>query len=75
MKLLFETFTARQKKDVSFAWDYVEKERGLLRTRLENNWKITSPSIKSAYYMADQQHLIRQIFEGMTNPAWHERWD
>ena len=32
--------------------------------------KITSPSIKSTYYTADQQHLIRKIFEGMTNPAW-----
>jgi len=75
VKLLYETFTAKQKKDVCFAWDFVEKERGLLRTRLENNWKITSPSIKSSYYTGDQRQLIRKIFEGMTNPAWHERWD
>jgi hypothetical protein len=75
VKLLYDTFTARQKQDVCFAWDYIEKERGLLRTRLENNWKITSPSIKSNYYTGDQQQLIRKIFEGMTNPAWHERWD
>ena len=75
VKLLYETFSAKQKRDVCFAWDYVEKQRGLLRTRLENNWKITPPSIKSNYYSTDQQYLIRQIFEGMTNPDWHERWD
>jgi hypothetical protein len=75
VKQLYESMSAKQKKDVCFAWDYVEKERGLLRTRLENNWKITTPSIKSSYYTADQQHLIRKIFEGMTNPEWHERWD
>ncbi len=75
VKQLYESMSAQQKKDVCFAWDYVEKERGLLRTRLENNWKITTPSIKSSYYTADQQHLIRKIFEGMTNPEWHERWD
>ncbi len=75
VKQLYQSMSAKQKKDVCFAWDYVEKERGLLRTRLENNWKITTPSIKSSYYTADQQHLIRKIFEGMTNPEWHERWD
>lgn len=75
VKHLFESMSDQQKKDVCFAWDFVEKERGLLRTRLENNWKITTPSIKSAYYTADQQQLIRKIFEGMTNPDWHERWD
>src|SRR6476660_2241794 len=61
VKLLYESLTEKQRKDVCFAWNYVEKERGLLRTRLENNWKITKPSIKSSYYTADQQHLIRKI--------------
>ncbi len=75
VKLLYDSFTEKQKNDVCFAWDYVEKKRGLLRTRLENNWKITKPSIKSSYYTADQQHLVRKIFEGMTNPDWLERWD
>jgi hypothetical protein len=42
---------------------------------LENNWKITKPSIKSDYYTADQQQMVRKIFEGMTNPDWLERWD
>ena len=73
VKLSYDTFTAKQKEEVCFAWDYVEKQRGLLRTRLENNWKITTPTSRATYYTADQQHLIRKIFEGMTNPDWHER--
>ncbi len=75
VKLLYDSLNAAQRKQVCFAWDYVEKERGLLRTRLENNWKITKPSIKSSFFTADQQALAREIFLGMTNPAWHERFD
>jgi hypothetical protein len=75
VKVLHETLNERQRKQVCFAWDYVDKERGLLRTRLENNWKITKPSIKSDFFTADQQAIIRHIFEGMTNPDWLPRWD
>jgi len=72
---LYESLNAKQRKEVCFAWDYVDKTRGLLRTRLENNWKITRPSIKSSFFTADQQVLMRDIFKGMTNPDWLDRWD
>lgn len=75
VKLLFDSLSDKQKSEVCFDWNHVEKTRGLLRTRVENNWKITQPSIKSSFYTADQQDLIRKIFEGMTSPAWHERFD
>jgi hypothetical protein len=75
VKVLYDSLKPEQRKEVCFAWDFVEKERGLLRTRIENNWKITKPSIKSSFFTADQQDVIRQIFLGMTNPAWHERFD
>ena len=75
VKILFDSMKAKQKKEVCFDWNHIGKNRGLLRTRLENNWKITKPSIKSSFYTADQQVLIREIFEGMTHPGWHERWD
>lgn len=75
VKVLFDSLDAKQRAEVCFDWDHVDKRRGLLRTRLENNWKITKPSIKSSFYTADQQALIREIFLGMTDPAWHERWD
>ncbi|MCA9271402.1 MAG: DUF3500 domain-containing protein [Planctomycetales bacterium] len=75
VKLLYESMNEEQKKTVCFAWDHVDKRRGLLRTRIENNWKITKPDIKSEFYTADQQQMIRDIFEGITNPEWLPRWD
>jgi hypothetical protein len=75
VKILYDTLTEKQKSAVCFDWNHIDKRRGLLRTRLENNWKITKPSIKSGFYTADQQMMIRKIFEGMTEPGWHERWD
>ena len=75
MKLLYESLKPEQRKEVCFAWDYVDPKRGLLRTRLENNWRITKPAIKSEFFTADQQAMIRTIFEGITAPEWHERFD
>ena len=74
-KILYDTFTEKQKKAVCFGWNYVDEDCGLLRTRIENNWKITKPSIKSSFYSAEQQSLIRGIFDGMTDPGWRQRWD
>ena len=75
VKILYDSLQEKQRKEICFDWNHVDKNRGLLRTRLENNWKITRPSIKSRFYTADQQMLIREIFEGMTHPDWHARWD
>ena len=75
VSILFETLTPQQKNEVCFEWNHMAGDQGLLRTRLENNWKITEPSIKSGFYTTEQQQLIRSIFEGMTNADWHERWD
>ena len=75
VKLLFEGFDERQRQAVCFPWDHVDKERGLLRTRLENNWRITAPTIEGTFFTRDQQAMIRAIFEGMTNPDWHGRFD
>jgi hypothetical protein len=75
VSVLFETLTSAQKKAVCFDWNHVAGEQGLLRTRLENNWKITRPSIKSSFFTGEQQELIRLIFEGMTHEDWHTRWD
>ena len=75
VSILFETLTPQQKNEVCFEWNHMAGDQGLLRTRLENNWKITEPSINSVFYTTEQQQLIRSIFEGMTNADWHERWD
>ncbi|MDA1230913.1 MAG: DUF3500 domain-containing protein [Planctomycetota bacterium] len=75
VKVLFDSLTAMQRTKICFDWNHVDKDRGLLRTRLENNWTITEPAIKSNFYSSDQQHIIREIFDGMTDPGWRERWD
>ena len=75
VKLLYQSLTGKQRKAMCFAWDHVDKQQGLLRTRIENNWRITKPIVASNYYTKDQQALIRGIFEGMTSPEWHARFD
>ena len=57
VKVLYDSLTETQRAKVCFDWNHMDKNRGLLRTRLENNWKITEPSIKSSFYTSDQQHL------------------
>lgn len=75
VKVLYDTLKEKQKKAVCFDWNHIDKKRGLLRTRIENNWKITKPSIKSEFFTKEQQALIREIFLGMTHPDWKSRWD
>ena len=75
VKLLYQGLNEAQRKAICFPWDHIDPERGLLRTRLENNWTITKPTIAGDFFDKDQQALIRAIFEGMTNPDWHARFD
>jgi len=75
VKTLYDTMTEAQKKDLCFAWDYMDAKRGLLRTRISNNWQITEPTINSKYFTADQKDLIRTIFDGIIHPDWHKRID
>jgi len=74
VKLLHESLTPKQKETVCFPWDHKDK-RGLLRRHVSNNWRITKPAIKSDYFDADQQKLIRDVFEGLINPDWVKRFD
>lgn len=75
VKTLYESFSDKQRKEICFAWDYQDPKRGLLRTRVANNWQITEPEINSEFFTGDQQAMIRKIFEGMIQPDWHERID
>jgi hypothetical protein len=75
VKLLYESLTEKQRKEMCFDWNHVAGNRGVLRTHISNNWRITNPGIKSKFYTADQQALIRQVFEGMLNPDWIKRFD
>jgi hypothetical protein len=75
VKLLFESFTPRQRELVCFNWDHVDPSRGLLRSRVANNWQITNQVVNTDFYTADQKHIIRAIVDGLIVPEWHERFD
>jgi len=81
VKSLYDSLTEDQKKKMCFAWDFSETEgkapRGLLRTHVSNNWQIvpgTRITGDKSIYTKDQQHLVQDIFKGLTNPEWHERF-
>lgn len=75
VKRLYDSLTDKQRPAVAFDWEHVDPRRGLLRTRVANNWRITKPPIKSDFYTAEQQSLIREVFEGIVQPDWYERFD
>jgi hypothetical protein len=75
VKKLYDTLSTAQREEICFPWDHVD-DRGLLRTHVSNNWNITEPSklnVGGAFFSADQQNLIREIFLGLYNRDWHER--
>ena len=75
VKSLYDALSPEQRREVCFAWDYQDPQRGLLRTRVSNNWHITKPAINSDFYTADQRRIIRDIFEGLIQPEWQAKID
>ena len=71
VKALYDTFTDTQKKDVCFAWDHKDKDRGLLRTFVSNNWQITKHTLNSEFFTKEQRGIVADIFKGLVNPDWH----
>jgi uncharacterized protein DUF3500 len=75
VKLLYASLTDAQKKVICFDWDHRDPKKGLLRTRVENNWHITPPNIADPFYTGEQRAMIRSIYEGMLNPEWVKKVD
>ena len=75
VKVLFESLKPEQRSKVCYAWDHIDPKRGLLRTRVANNWMINEQEINSDFYTAEQKDLIRKIFEGVIQPEWHANFD
>lgn len=75
VKVLYESLSDKQKKDLAFDWDYEDPLLGKLRNHVENNWHITDQTIDSNYFTSDQKELVRQIFVGIVNPDWVEKFD
>jgi hypothetical protein len=75
VKALHESLSETQRKVVAFPWEHRDQSRGLLRTYLSNNWRITPPAIESDFFLPGQRVLIRKIFEGLVQPDWIARFD
>jgi hypothetical protein len=74
VKVLFDSLSDEQRQVICFDWDFQDPKRGLLRTRVSNNWQITRPHIKSSFYTKQQQIIIHDIFKGIVNPEWYARF-
>lgn len=74
-KVLYDTLSPKQRETICFDWDHTEKGRGLLRTHVAANWDITDKYLSSDFYSAEQREIVRNIFEGIIQPDWHERID
>ena len=72
---LYKSLNEQQQKDICYAWDHREKNRGLLRTRVANNWQISKHNVTSNFYTSDQQEMIRAIFHGLIAPEWHDKYE
>lgn len=72
--VLYQTLNENQKKQLCFDWNHQDPKRGLLRTFVANNWNITDAEINSDFFTDDQRDIIRNIFEAMIAPEWHERY-
>lgn len=75
VKQLYDLLTPEQRKVICFAWDHVDPERGLLRTRVANNWNVTDEMINSDFFTDDQRDLIRETYKGILQPEWHAKID
>ena len=75
VKKLYKALTDEQREKICFDWDHIDPERGLLRTRVSNNWNITNQEVNTKFFTDEQRTLIREIFQGVYNPRWHARID
>jgi hypothetical protein len=74
VKALYDSLTEKQRKEICFDWNHTEKQRGLLRTHVSNNWQITKHHIRSDYYTLKQQDIIHDVFKGLINPDWYGKF-
>ncbi|MFM9024173.1 MAG: DUF3500 domain-containing protein [Planctomycetaceae bacterium] len=72
---LHASLTPAQRRAICFPWDYRHPKFGLLRTRVGNNWKATEPEVAGDFFTPDQRRLVREVCEGLVDPAWHDRFD
>src|SRR5262245_31107060 len=60
------SLTESQKQVVAFDFNHP------LRSKVDNNWRITRPLI-SEFFTRDQQAMVEEIFRSVHNPAYFEQ--
>ncbi|MDZ4820419.1 MAG: DUF3500 domain-containing protein [Planctomycetota bacterium] len=75
VKALYDSCTPKQRSEICLDWDHQDKQRGLLRTFVANNWQITPYELNDDYYTKEQRKLVREIFKGIIQPDWLSRID
>ncbi len=74
VKGLYDSLTEEQRKAICFAWDHQDKDRGLLRTFVSNNWQITPHRVRSDFFSLKQQDVIHDVWKGLVNPEWYGKF-
>ena len=63
---LYKSLSEEQRKGVTFPFHHP------LRSKVDNNWAITPHKINQ-FYTADQQAMIKEIFQGVHNPDYVDK--
>jgi hypothetical protein len=74
VEALHRSLSQSQRGEIAFAWDHVDRERGLLRAFIANHWQVTRPCIRGEFFTRAQQHLIHDLFTSLVDPAWYPRF-
>lgn len=61
----YKTLTDEQRKAVAFPFEHP------LRNKVDNNWNITEQTL-GKFYSADQQAMVREIFNSLHSPEYAE---
>lgn len=75
VKVLYESLSTEQMSQICYDWDHIDKKRGLLRSRVSANWMINDQEVDSKFYTAEQQDIVRKIFEGIVDEQWVGNFD
>ena len=75
VEYLYKSLTHEQAAKVCYDWNFKDKKRGLLRSRVAANWLINDEEVNSDFYTAEQKDVIRKIFEGIVSESWVKNFD
>lgn len=64
---LSRSFSSRQRDEIALPFGHAD------RLRIDANWAVTSPSIGSRFYTAEQRYLIAEVLRNSLSPQGYRR--